>query len=129
MLRGGQKEVGTFKQILDGAHSKAFLSLCDVLVIHLWSLGDGWSYLLSFRDWRSHVCLGWIHKTSVAEGTGLCIRALLHCVCRIHQGMLFSHGTDGAKLSISHLPTPLCLSFCSFGRKLLDHAPVELQPK
>lgn len=87
---------------------------CDMLVIHLWSLGDGWSYLLPFHVWRSHVWFGWIHKVSVTEETGLCFRALLHSVCRIHKGVSFSHKTGGPKLSISHLPTPLCLSLCSF---------------
>lgn len=130
MLREGQKEVGTYKHILEeGAHRRAFLFSCDMLVIHLWSLGDGWSYLLPLRVWRSHVWFGWIHKASVTEEMGLCIRALLRCVCRIHRGMSFSQGTGGAKLSISHLPTRLCLSLCSFCRKLLDHAPVALQPK
>lgn len=90
MLRGGQKEVGTCKQILEGAHRKAFLLSCDVLVINLWSLGDGWSYLLPFHVWRSHVCLGWIQKAAVEEETRLCIRALLHCVCRTHPGVSFS---------------------------------------
>lgn len=43
MLRGGQKEVGTYKQILEeGAHRRAFLFSCDMLVVHLLSLGlDG----------------------------------------------------------------------------------------
>lgn len=50
MLRGDQEEVGTYKQILEeGAHRRAFLFSCDILVIHLWSLGDGWSFLLPFR--------------------------------------------------------------------------------
>lgn len=76
MLRGGQKEVGTYKQILkEGAHRRAFLFSCDILVIHLWSLGDGWSYLLPFRGWRSHECLGWIHilwQKKLGSGLELC---------------------------------------------------------
>lgn len=48
--------------------------------------------------------LGWIHKASVMEETGLCITALLHCVCRICERVSFSHGIGGAKLSISRLP-------------------------
>lgn len=129
MLRGGQKEVGTYKQILKGAHRKAFLFLCDMLLIHLWSLGDEWSYLLPFHVCRSHVCLGGIHRTSVTEETGLCVRALLHCVCRIHQGMSFSPRDwwcQGQYLTSPHTLVPELLSF---GRKLLDHAPVALQPK
>lgn len=120
MLRGGQKEVGTYKQIPEeGAHRRALLFSCDILVIHLWSLGDGWSYILPFHGWRSHVCLGWIHKASVTEETGLWVRALLHCVCRIHRGLCSLTGLV-VPSSVPHIsPHPCAQAYLNFAENCL----------